>query len=309
MASAVPVGPARRLLRAVSLRLPRLGRDRLLRWLDSPDRLTERRFCVPFRGLRYEGSLSSFIDWSVFYHGAFAGHELDLLEAIAGRLGAVAADGVQAWDIGANVGQHTMVLASCCAGVTAFEPLAENVAQIHAQLAGNDLANVTVLALALGERDEPGCLHYPDPRRHANGGTASLRPDYDAANDLRRAVQVRRGDALVAERGLPLPDLIKLDVEGSEVAVLASLEQTLGRAHPVILMETNPHTWRDLTERGGLRFLGNDARFFALDAERWRGRYRLTPLDAGACCGDIEAVLVVPASRLPALGGLLPGTV
>jgi hypothetical protein len=52
-------------------------------------------------------------------------------------------------------------------------------------------------------------------------------------------VVVRRLDDLVEELSLPLPTVIKIDVEGAEVGVLEGAQKTLRDARPVILGEFN----------------------------------------------------------------------
>lgn len=62
------------------------GRDRLLRWLSNPDEAPAIEFAVPFFGQIYPGRLDNFVDWSVFYYGGYARHELLLLATIASAL-------------------------------------------------------------------------------------------------------------------------------------------------------------------------------------------------------------------------------
>jgi len=58
--------------------------------------------------------------------------------------------------------------------------------------------------------------------------------------------RVERLDDLIAERGWPLPDFIKVDTEGVELAVLKGAAQTLAAHHPELLVEmdgTTPENW------------------------------------------------------------------
>lgn len=48
-------------------------------------------------------------------------------------------------------------------------------------------------------------------------------------------MKARTVDALVAERNLPLPDLIKMDVQGAELDVLRGAANTLQHAKDIIL--------------------------------------------------------------------------
>ena len=57
----------------------------------------------------------------------------------------------------------------------------------------------------------------------------------DAASEL--VVRKHKIDTLVATDGLPDPDLIKIDVEGAEAAVLDGAAEVLKRARQALLIE------------------------------------------------------------------------
>ncbi|GAB6041427.1 FkbM family methyltransferase [Endothiovibrio diazotrophicus] len=283
----------RPLARLIGRHLPPLrGKERLLRLLDDPDRCPDHPFEVAFHGMRYPGNLQRFIDWSVYYYGAYARHELTLLGDLIDRLEKRLGRRIVAYDIGANVGHHTLFLAGRCRQVVAFEPLPQNVALIEEKIARNDLENVTVVETALGDSDREATIHYPDSRRFANTGTASLLADYNANNTCERRVRVQRCDALVERDSLPPPDLVKIDVEGFEPAVLAGMAGTLADRSPAILFETSERTRCDAAARGTLALLRGYS-LFALSAAGGRGDYRLTPL-ADSSIGVAEAVVALP---------------
>src|SRR5882757_6367048 len=79
------------------------GRDRILRAFSHPDYQKSSPFETEFFGRRYSGNMNNFIDWSVFYYGAFALHELRLLATIADALRA-RGNPVNFFDVGANIG-------------------------------------------------------------------------------------------------------------------------------------------------------------------------------------------------------------
>ena len=51
----------------------------------------------------------------------------------------------------------------------------------------------------------------------------------------RRAVAMHRLDKYVADRGLPLPDLIKMDVQGGELQILSAAQECLRHASALLL--------------------------------------------------------------------------
>jgi hypothetical protein len=72
--------------------------------------------------------------------------------------------------------------------------------------------------------------------RRGGAFSGRLSPDH-SANCV--SVYIRSVDSLVAE-GLPSPDVMKIDVEGGEGAVLEGSLETLRRADVLILCELHP---------------------------------------------------------------------
>jgi hypothetical protein len=65
-------------------------------------------------------------------------------------------------------------------------------------------------------------------------------------------VTIRRLDSLAQEAALPPPDVIKIDVEGSEAAVIAGATAILREKRPFVIIElhgTGPEVMRELCAR------------------------------------------------------------
>jgi FkbM family methyltransferase len=195
-----------RLLRAVGRNDLIWGRTRLIWKLEPPENVREYPFEVDFFGFRYPGNLKRFFDWSVYFLGAYSHHELLLLaDVVAGVRGRASAP-VVAWDIGANVGVHTLFLAGIADHVVAFEPLGAHADLIEEKVALNGLDTVDVHRLALGDSDTSKTLHHPDLETISNTGTASLFEDYNPSHNQQSTdVKVVHGDRYRAAFGLPAP--------------------------------------------------------------------------------------------------------
>jgi len=290
----------RHLGRLIGRHLPVRGTDRLLRRLDDPDAGVDHPFLEPFYGFRYPGNLRRFIDWSVYYYGAYSRYELNLLGALARSLERSLGRAPVAWDVGANIGHHTLFLAGCCRRVIAFEPLPEHIALIEEKVRINGIDCVTIEPIALGDADGEVDIHHPDPAA-VNGGTASIHADYDRQNACRSRVPLRRGDTVLREFGLPPPELVKIDVEGHEPAVLAGMAEIIADAAPLLFIETSDYAVKSVARYGGLATLLGDAEFYVVSVNRWSGDYRLTPYDGDGGYGD--ALLAVPAARRQSIRG------
>ena len=143
------------------------------------------------------------------------------------------------YDIGSNEGiwsemcQHVLEPKACYL----FEPQLEFEARAMARQpkAG---ARWEMLPVALGDREEIEVLHVTQ-----NSAASSLLRPLDAtAASVREIQEVSQNkvsviplDTLVKTRGLPLPDLVKIDVQGFEGRVLAGAEATLRHAKRIVV--------------------------------------------------------------------------
>jgi FkbM family methyltransferase len=161
--------------------------------------------------------------------------------------------GAVVYDIGANVGFLTLIaarLAGSNGRIFAFEPLQENFGLLEHNLQINGLANVISRNIALAAHD--GTEDFVVSANATFGGLATAAVKVE--NQVGRIeVQVRRLDSLVEQESLPLPNLIKIDVEGAEERVLEGAMQTIAKAKPVLLIElhgTNTTISEKLTKLG-----------------------------------------------------------
>ena len=169
---------------------------------------------------------------------ANAGYLLGTSEPeVQSALAALLRPGMTVYDVGANVGFLSVIAARLVgpAGrVVCFEPLPDNARQIEYNARLNGFAHVAVRAEALGAAD--GTARFLLSAEPTWGALASASPKVNGqVNEA--AVPVRRLDGAVADAGLPLPEVIKIDVEGAEADVLAGAAATLGEARPILMIE------------------------------------------------------------------------
>jgi FkbM family methyltransferase len=157
---------------------------------------------------------------------------------VANVLVRVLGEGDVAVDVGANVGYLT-VLAAMLVGpsghVVSFEPDAENVARLRANLALNDCNNVTVIEKAVTNQvgeveffinsDDSGGNALWDPAQFP-GNLKSL------ATPKRFTLQGTTLDAEWEQLRLPVPKVIKIDTEGADQRVLEGMRDLLARQQP-----------------------------------------------------------------------------
>lgn len=129
-------------------------------------------------------------------------------------------------DAGANIGALTIPLASQVKYVYAFEPQAE-VAQILRDNTQH-LSNVEVIQCGLGDAQQT-MLCGPE-----NSGWG---PDSPGSFSLSSTNGSEEVEVTTLDSFDLAPTLIKIDVEGMEVPVIAGASQTIKKHHPVIWME------------------------------------------------------------------------
>ncbi|QKY21771.1 FkbM family methyltransferase [Halolamina sp. CBA1230] len=158
------------------------------------------------------------------------------------------------WDIGANIGTYSCYVGQKVERTIAVEPFPDNArrAQKNCQLNGID---ATIVKYALGEHREKASLAPPESDQSVAGvGTFSLQNTSTSSESI--DVNVVPGDELAREESLPLPDVMKIDVEGGELDVLEGFDNGLRNAR-IVLVEVHPsHVEQsevtDVLESGGL---------------------------------------------------------
>jgi FkbM family methyltransferase len=162
--------------------------------------------------------------------------------------------GMVVFDLGANIGQFTLLAAKRVApggAVHAFEPAPSEHAKLRANVALNGFAHVVASAVAVCDQKGEVQLHT------AGSGLGiynSLGKPLWGESGVTVAVPSTTLDDYVREAGVHRLDLIKMDVEGAELAVLRGGAAVFsGPEAPVVVCEfSDPaaagfgHTTRDL---------------------------------------------------------------
>jgi FkbM family methyltransferase len=184
----------------------------------------------------YADSVDRWLAAVAWSRGWVAGRERALLQRTL-RPGMVAVD------VGSNIGFHTLLMARCVGPsgrVHALEPEPRNFGLLARAVEGAGYQHVRLHQVAAADAVGRGPLYVAGAHR----GDHRLMP----ASEPRPRVMVATVtlDALLA--GEDRVDLVKIDVQGAEVAVLAGLERTLERHRDLrILCECSP----DLLTRAG----------------------------------------------------------
>lgn len=157
-------------------------------------------------------------------------YEQDLLEDAYQKLGDY--EGLVV-DVGAHIGNHALWFSKICGRkVVALEPNRASIAQLWSHIRLNS-ADVDAYWTALGAE---ATLARLEPGPPGNSGMARAVPDPDGDIAVLTLDDVLDAVALDTGKSAPVA-LIKIDVEGSAVAVLRGAARTLERDRPLIYAE------------------------------------------------------------------------
>ncbi len=136
-------------------------------------------------------------------------------------------------DIGANIGQYSRRFSDLVGPegrVVAIEPVTETFSLLAANAGCFPHNNVTLLNMAASDEISMTGMNIPCFKNGLkNYYEACLCPDGGACRVMSFPI-----DAL----HIPFPvQLVKIDVEGHELAVLAGMQKTIQNYHPIIIME------------------------------------------------------------------------
>lgn len=167
--------------------------------------------------------------------------EMELLRSVRHHI----PPGAAVVDAGANIGNHTLFFGLVCGAgrIDSFEPLRTIFPVLRRNVELNGLAQVRCHNAALG----------------AAPGSAGL-ANYGVGNMAASSFEFGAGSAYpvvtLDQLGLDRLDFIKIDVEGSQVAMLEGSRETIARHRPMIWIELRPAKGEVEPGDAALRALG-----------------------------------------------------
>lgn len=169
----------------------------------------------------------AYVGRAVQKYGEFSVLEMDIFKQVC-------VPGSVIIEAGANIGAHTVGLARLAGPegrVLAFEPQRLVFQTLCANVALNSLVNVDCYWAALGSQEGVVTVPEADPNQPSNFGGVSL---LGAGKGI--PISCLTLDRFV---GLPRVNLVKIDVEGMEGAVLRGAEQILKKFKPLLYVEND----------------------------------------------------------------------
>jgi FkbM family methyltransferase len=162
------------------------------------------------------------------------------------------------YDIGGYRGYMSGVFALAGASrVIVFEPLPDNLARLRRLAELNPQLSLQIEAMAVGKTNGEVRFKIMPDQSMGKLADSTFQAERTAAQEI--PVRLTRLDTCIFERGLPRPNLMKIDVEGAEVDVLDGATRTLKECRPRILIEAHSEALA-LQCQGRLSVLGYGVR-------------------------------------------------
>ncbi len=208
-------------------------------WYHQIQRPTD--FKVDFYGVTYLGRSGNNLDDITLAYGAQEKPMLFFLRDVSQALNK---PNLVFYDIGANVGQHTLFMSQIAKEVHSFEPYPPVLERLKANISYNHLANVQIHEIGLGDTNE--VLTYFKPQAD-DSGTGGFVPRGTWGAEKFDSLPICKGDDWIQRHKLNGPDLIKCDIEGYEKPALEGLKNTLHNNRPIIAMEITTGAGKSFT--------------------------------------------------------------
>ncbi len=171
------------------------------------------------------------------------------------------------FDIGANTGIYSLVAKTMnpAATVVAAEP----VARVHAKLVKNiELNDMDILALRTAISDHTGVAILYDMIDSEHVLSVSLDPEWNKTSTALHPVEVPTMTVmdLLDQAGSRTVDLLKIDVETHEPAVLRGFQELLRRDRPTMMIELLTN---EVAESVSEIIAGLDYEYYNIDDVSW----------------------------------------
>jgi FkbM family methyltransferase len=220
-------------------------------------------------------------------------------------------------EVGANLGLHTVPLAKIVASgqVICFEPQRLIFNILCGNLALNNLTNVHAHRLVVGEHQEMITIESTEYDTPWNYGAFSIAGGFSSESRFPGELKSEPAAVVVLDEfpqtaGLERLDLLKVDTEGFELAVLRGADRLIARTRPMLFVENNnPDNGDELIRH--IRGLGYDCYWYCTERfqrDNYNGVDRSSPLASNGVSWnpfgrDVNMVCfpegVLPISGLP----------
>lgn len=138
-------------------------------------------------------------------------------------------------DIGANIGIYSLIAAieNLQRKVYSFEPVPIVINHLAKNIQLNDIKNISIESVAVGDYDGEIILHIPESN-DIPASASTLKGFRKISDEI--AVPIIKLDTFCKKKDIE-PDLIKIDTEATEHYVIKGAIEIINRCEPIIICE------------------------------------------------------------------------
>jgi FkbM family methyltransferase len=257
-------------------------------------------------GFRMLASPRDYMSYGIYFFGEYDPRMSDLLTRFV-------EPGQTCWDVGAGLGWFSLLMGrrvGTTGRVDAFEALPANAARVRENISLNGFDCIRLHQQAVS--DKPGTIHFQpptpdDPDVPAPEHCSGIGYIAQAASAQTITIEASTLDDVAQRERINALHLIKMDIEGAEVAALRGGEQTLRHFKPILAIEYN----RAALRRSGSSLEELDGLLESFGYERlfFRANGRCHRLNLRECADKPDELAVFNAyafhrddPRLPSIG-------
>jgi len=150
------------------------------------------------------------------------------------------------FDIGTWIGLHTLFFAKSVqpnGKVFSFEPNPFNYKELLKNIGVNNFDNIQTFELAIGSNEYEDQLIFDSTHTSTGSLNKEIKTDLMQSNTVEEIqIKIVSLDYIISKEGLPLPDFIKIDIEGFEFDALIGMENLLKNKKPELFIEIHGAT-------------------------------------------------------------------
>jgi FkbM family methyltransferase len=193
-------------------------------------------FSKDFYGLQYQGNLNNSIEFHLYYLGAFEKPLLFFLRDTLLQLKKASPQStLQFFDVGANIGQHSLFMSQHADQVHSFEPYQAVRQKLEHHIELNKIKNIRLHPMGLSNKKEQLDFYAPTGRNQGVGSFDAS--SVSKGNTVLGKLSLVCGDDYLQQEKLQDIALLKIDVEGFEKNVIEGLQATLAKTRPIMVLE------------------------------------------------------------------------
>jgi FkbM family methyltransferase len=149
------------------------------------------------------------------------------------------------FDVGANCGYYSIRYSDFCKQIFSFEPVANTYRILKKNIRRNSITNTKLFKLGLSDSNGERIINLYNSSGNNSLFERNIPKDHSLKKIGTETIKLKSLDELLISGKVAIPNIIKVDVEGSELNFLKGAKETITKYRPIILLEYSENTSAD----------------------------------------------------------------